>query len=607
MHRSIKHQWNSLAALALIAAAYIAAPSAAEAPEPAALVPKEAIAYFGITDIDTTWETFKKTSGYAVMQNPELREAVAEWAAAGKIVDKIKTKIATALDTQADQLKNPFKGPVALYLLGEPGSSDPSPVFIGTIGDKSLAATYFETATKKLKAAATDAEEKEAGSVKVLVFKNNRTDNANANGDGADAEEDLEIGGDDPMSKIAGFESAIDELFTPESMPSELAMCKTDEHLIVGANEAAVRTALRREAGSALSDSDEHKSMLRLLDPIGPVRMLVNIPRVIDFARPKEGVEDFEKALKASGFDSARSFILTANFAGDGYEGRTDAMLVTSSERTGALKLLNFENISVTPPANIDANNVFYACVNLNPPKFMDELERLIRQVDPAGADQFRQFEAVPLGEQPVNLRKELIDNLTGPVTFGLDLRKPFLAEEIRMLLGIGAKGRDSLQRLFGQIPLFTSREARGATIFDFAMQPMSLTITSDRLLIGSKPGIDTALAGETGAPVAELAAFKNAAKLVPKEAWFTFFSNDRKLTEALLGYAADENGMNNSMNPGAMMVGAMVESMIGTFKGDKEKAKQLLKYRGASLATVTNTPDGIRLSMVQIPPSAAE
>lgn len=590
--------------LALLAGFALSA--SVHAAEPAALAPKDVLMYLGVTDADEVWERFKKTNDYKLFQDPALKEGMGDVSEVGKVIERFREKLATALDTKPDDLKNPFKGPLTLYLAGERGAKRPDVVFIGTIGDQALMEQYFQAATKKLKAAATDAQTVEAGSNQIHVFKNARAgetpDNANDNSAAAPEKDNVEL--DDAEDPWKQFEKSVDVLFSPESMPEEIALCKTSDKLLVANNESSAKRALTRERDSSLADNDDHKSMLRLLEQAGPIRFLVNIPRIVEQARTEAAEdEDLQKQMRAMGVDSMRCVVGHMQFAGEDYEQKLEAVLLMSGERSGLAKLLSFENRPIAPAATVDATNLLYASWNVNPPALLDEVERMMRQMDPEQADAMRQsLENAPLGEKPVNLRKDLIDNLAGPITFGLDLRPPYEPDEVRMLLTLGCRNKEPITRLLGMVPMFTQRDFRGTTIYTFPIPvPVANAVTSDRVLIGTAPAVETALGGESASQLAESPAFRKVSKHVPAEAWFTMFFDEQRATDALLAYRSKSEALDASTNAGAMLVGAMAETMVGSMKADSEAARKLRSYRGVSILTVSTTSDGVRITGVKV------
>lgn len=589
--------------LAVSFAAPLFAPAWAEtAGDPAALAPNSALAYIGVTDMKQIWADLEKTAAYKLYQQPEIREAIAEWNVAAKMFDGMKAKFAAALDTPVEQLKNPFAGPGAVYIIMESGDEEPTPVFIATVGDKELMTQYFETATKKMKAAASESETKEVGDATLHIFKNTRSaDSANANGAEEGNAEDV----DSPEAAVDKMMSSMGDLISSENLPPEIVLVRSKDHFIIAGNERGAKSAIDRES-ARLSAHDDYRELAKLREDLGQVRMFVNVPGIFDATKPKDSAEaeEHKKAGESMGIRSFRSFVGTAQIAGEEADMRVDGIQLLTSDRQGLARLLSFENAPVAPASNIDSNNLFFISANIELPKLLDEIERMLRQTDPNAADQMRAgLEQVPLGEKPVNMRKDFIDYLKGPITFGLDLRKPYLAEEVRMLVALGCKDTAAVTRFFSGVPMFTPREASGSTIFETPMAPISMTASGGRFILGSKPGVDTALAGASGDSLADSAGFRRAAKQMPSEAWLTLYTDARRMTEAMLGYVADENALNNTMNPGAMFVAAMAEGMVGPDEKSREAAKKLMPSQSQQLFTITTTPEGLRVSAVLTKP----
>lgn len=583
-----------------IATLALAAWPAASANDPATLAPSDAMLFVGATDAQQVWEKYKKTNDYKVFEDPALKEGMGDVSEISKLIDRFREKLASALDVKTDELKNPFKGPIALYLTAERGAKSPDIVFIGTIGDTELINRYFEAATRKMKAIATEARVAESGSHQIHVFKNTRP----AEGEDGDTAGDDDLDIDEASDQWGQLSKSIDTLFSPDAMPEEMALVKTSEQLLVTNSEAAAKRALQRDREDSLAGHDDNKAMLRLLEPAGEVRFFVNIPRIVDQARTEAAEDaDLQKTLRAMGVDSMRSFAGHMQIGEEDFESKAESILLMSGERTGLAKLISFNNRPIAPPATVDASTVMFASWNVDPPAFLDEIERMTRQVDPQQADAMRQsLENAPIGEQPVNLRKDLFDNLSGPIHFGLDLRPPYEPDEVRLTLTIGSRNRDPIARLLGMVPLFTQRDFRGTTLYTMPVPfPITAAVTSDRIVVGTPPGVETALIGESASQLAESAAFRRASRHVPAEAWLTVFFDEQRATDAFLKYQEKSQELEASNNLGAMLVGSLSEAMMGSVKPDSEAARKLRTYRGASMMTVSTTTDGVRMTAVKV------
>lgn len=579
--------------------------------DPAALVPRDALVYLGFTDVEKVWETYTRTADYKLMQDAALKESVSELGVVHKLIEKFRDKLAGALDVPADQLKNPFRGPLAVYLGAEADEKEPFAVVAANVGDRELMDRYFESATKKLKAVASDAQVVEVGSRQVLVFKNTRSDAAG--GDASSANQSADEPASDADDALALMEKGLDELFTSDTLPPELALCRSETQFLIATRQSALMQALRLEPGATLAEHEDLRAGLRLLEPVGPVRYLINLPRLMELMRKVGGSSDAqtESFLKALGGECLKSAVGHWEFGAAEFDGRFDMLLLMSGERRGLAKMLSLENRSTAAPESVDSNTQVHVALHASVPALLDEIERMLRQADPQAADQMRQsLEAVPLGEKPVNLRKELLDHLTGPIQLGLDLRKPYLPEEVRLSLSIGTRGREALTRFLSQLPqFFSQRDVRGTAVFSFAIPvfPFALAPLNDRLVLGTTPAVDSAIAGSSGLPLAETPMYRRAARLLPAESWLTVFVDEHRLTEALLGYTLDEAALMNPGNVGAQLVHALRESMVGEVKGGAEVGRRLLPYRGASMFVAATTPDGLRFSAVELKPAGGD
>ena len=589
--------------------------------DPAVWVPDDALFYVGVTDVTKTWEDFQKTADYKMMNDPAAAEAVPGLSVVGPAVDKIKERIAKALDVPPSQLKNPFSGPLAFYLTLRPGgaSKDIEPGLVAQVGDPELMKKYYDATVAKLKESSkhdtdrvatqlinvftTDPEAKKAA-------KGDAARKSDKGGDDEELDEDSDLSGGSPEQMIS---QQLDKFFSAESLPESLAMCLTDDRLIVAGTAEQVKAALKRDAtGKNLAGTDDHKALLKYLKPTGTVRVLLNIPRIVEMAKAEAGQSDAEelrKTLQIIGTDSLRSIIGHVSFAGTTYDKKIDLLLLMSGERTGLAKILSMENRPVAPPASVTADTCAYASLTMNVPKLLDDIERILRQSDPKAADEMRStLEAMPLGAEPVNVRKELFDHLTGPLATTLSVSKPVGPNSVRLLLSIGHRDQSAVTRFLSKVAemgMMQARDLRGTQVFDMIFPPgISMAAASDRLLLGNTAAVEGGLESSSAESLAASEGWRRAAKVAPEEAWLTMYMDKSKLLTAAIELAKGQPATAGGMDIGSMVLSGLLGSM--TENMDEEAAKKagkLLQYTTQTIVTAATTPEGIRITQVDLKP----
>lgn len=585
--------------------------TAARDADPATWAPPGTLVYFGISDVNKLWKEIEASPGYKAMQDPDLKQLGQRVAFNATVLDQVKARLAKAIDVEPDKLKSPFDGAITLYI-PPPGSSksEPQPVFIAGIGDKELMKTYYEKAVKKMREAASEYTPETAGTAKIDVFSFEKKKEAKGDDEDGDMEHADEDGGD---RNGAGEELAsqlVEQIFS-KGLPPKLAVCLTDERLIVAADKDQIQDALRRErGGDSLAGSDEYKAFERKFDVKGTARFMINVRKLIELSAEKDE-ENGKKMMDALGAKSFRSLIGQVVYDGKSYDYKLDAVMLMTGERTGLAKILSMKNRPTAPASAALGETCVSFCLNMNPGELLDEIERILRQSDPDEADQMRTaMSAVPLGpEGKVDLRKELFDNLREPLAINIGFTKPFDQTSTRVILSVGHKNKEALERFFGKVAeatgQLTTRDLRGTQVFDTPFKA-SLAVTSDAILAGSTPAVEAALAssgGENG--LAADAAFKRAAALASKESSMMFYVDGRRLMEALLEIAKDRDAlmMSAMTNPLNMVPAGMAEAYGEIKPEQREKAKKMLEYVGATIGTLTNTEDGLHVTIVNLLP----
>jgi hypothetical protein len=579
--------------------------------DPAKLAPIDALAFMGITDLDAAWADMRKTAGYKMMNDP-AGKSMKQVTLITKLLNRAKVAIGKALDTPPDKLENPFGGSMALYVVA-PAGADEQPGLVVSVGvdDKERLSSYFGTALGKFREAADDYEQVDFSGFEIHRFKTESrepTPTADEEDWGFDPNSDPFSLDDEAMDKMV--ESMFGELFTSENLPPRFAMCLADKRLYVSQTADLIRDAVRRgKGGESLADHDDYKMMFRF-DPVGRLRILINTPRIVEMLTRDD--PDARKTAKILGINGAGALVAHARFGdSQAYESRFDALLVLKGDRSGLAKILSMDNAAIAPPANIGEENAIYVCGNIDAGVLVDEVQRMIRQQDPAAAEQMAQsLGDVDTEDGPMNIRKDVIDNLRAPARFMIGFGKPYGPDTVHLIASIGHRDKTAMERLLAMVapmspmPL-SDRDVNGHRLWE--MGGIAMSVADDAILVGSSRAVESMLRGEAvGAALAESRAFKNAAEHLPGEASGIIFADSRRMFEGALALAKQRDAiMANAMaNPTAMLALQMAEGMTSAIKQDQlDVAGKLLKYQTAGLLTMRTTSDGIVFSQVTLHP----
>jgi hypothetical protein len=591
--------------------------------DPAEWAPPEALFFLGIADVGQLWEDFTKTSGYQLM-NDKAAEALPEVGVLGAAIQECKQRLATALGVPVNELKNPFDGPLAFYLVMPPGMTggkleEMTAGLVASVGDAAVCKGYYDSVVGKLKERCQH-DTASAGVEIIDVFTAKVDEKKAKSGDDDFADFDtgggFTVGAPDQM-----FKQGLDKVFSGDALPHKLAMCLTDERLVIADTAEHVRAVVQNEKkGATLAEGDDYKALLRNLKPVGPVRFVVNVPRIIDLAKTAAAgseAENMNKWLGALGAETFGSVVGHCRFGASSYDSKLDVLWLTRAGRAGLTKLLTPENLPVAPPASVTADTCVYVSANLGIGPLLDEIEHMLKQIDPKEAEQFKTIlEAAPPEGESGNLRKDLLAHLTGPLMFTLAVAKLNASQwTADIALSSGTKDQAAITKALGnpfitKLPL-TAREVQGRQVFDLPPLPpmmmpgIAAAVTADRLIVGTAATAEAALAAEPRPPLTDTPNWKRAARLLPEKAWCVVYIDEHTLSQNLLAAAGTkEPAAAGAPAPdlGGMLVQMMAQGIKASMKSDDlSAAEALLKYKGQKVFAIITVPEGIEFTALEL------
>jgi hypothetical protein len=580
--------------------------------DPAAWAPADALLYIGVTNVQATWDDLKQTSSFASMQDEKLASEMPSLQMFGKLLDGVRGRLAELLNVEREQLKNPLGGALALFLEvpagGKPG--DAQLVLVAEITDAALLKQYYETALTRLKERGKH-ESVTAGEYTIDVVTGLANEGA---AEAETADEDVP----EMTSPEEMVQQALDDLFDPSALPESLAMARAGERLIVGASADQVRAVLKREkASETLAGSDDYKAMGRKFKPLGPIRFLLNVPRLIDLAKAEASESEAQSMrdwIQLLGADSLGSLLAHARIGAGAAEWKFEAFLMMRGERTGLAKILTMDNTATAPPPSLSADTAIGLVLNVNAAATLDEVERMLRQSDPQQADAFRSGLQVPLPTgETFDFRKNFIDHLRAPLSFSLAIAKPVSPANVNLLISINHNDEAALVRALGGPAFggFQAREVRGRQVFDSPPMPpflppgmLAAAPTNDRLLIGNTSAVESALEAGTQPTLAESDNWRKLSRFLPEQAWLLVYLDQHRLLEAI----AEVMEKGDELAAGGPSLGAMflmgaAQSMSQDLSGGGAELQKMTKYATQSAVTISTRPDGLLITGVQLKP----
>ncbi|MBL8878373.1 MAG: hypothetical protein JNG88_04565 [Phycisphaerales bacterium] len=598
----IRARLAGLCAMLAMSAAALGQPK-----DPATWAPPEAIFFAGITDFDQFSEAYKKTADYQMMNDPALKSLSGD--ESKHSLTKVRERLATVLGLSPEDLQPPFKGGIALYVTAPRGGTveQIDGALVCGIGDAARARKIYDALTKKCKERSDTSETVSVGSNSIDVFTKAQKPDEDAGDEEPNPDDGMESwlfeAPEQAFAKL--IDSFIDEVIEGKAFPDKLALCLTSDRFIAGPTADAVRAALRQsQSAESLADSDDYKAFVRKFPDPGPVRLIVNIPRIIEMTAG--GDEEAKKTVSSLGLDGMRSLVVAVDIGKKEYESRSEGMLFMGGERSGIPRLLTMDNRPLAPPAVVPSKSIFAMTLNLSPIRLIDEIERMTRKFSPENADEMRrQLENAPGPDgEPMNIRKDILENLREPLTLSFGFARPFSPEAARGLLSIGHRNAESVQKLFEKMMPAAPRDMREAQVYDFPMFGMSVAVSADHIHSGLTPSVESAVQTGERESLAGEAMFKRAAKFLPEEAWMTLYIDSAAFLESVIGFGEKREELKDmqSMMGGALLAQAFAEMYHSEFKSAKpDEVRALLKYYTTTVVSFSTTPEGMRLSEVTL------
>lgn len=595
--------------LALVAAA--AAQSTRPAgPDPASWAPADALLYTGVSDINDVWGGIRQSASYALLSDPTVVATDPTLGLLVAAVPQAQARLAAALGVPLDELRNPLAGPLAFYLAashGEP-TGKLEGVLVTGVGDAGLTRQYIELALARLaRTGRHDTRVLHGQEIHVVT-----TAVATQPSAPAAAEESL-FEEDDTGAADSLLDELLNDWLAPERFGGNLAICLTSSRLIVARSPEAVEAALQRSDAESLAAAPTYRALCENLAPAGPVRFVVNVPafvarRQAQTTGDRAAAEALRHNLDVLGADCVTGLVGHLTIGGT-HEMRLSALLLTGPQRSGLVRLLSLDNAALAPAASVSADTVAHMRLGIDLGRLMDDVEGLLRRVNAQQADEFRaRLEHLPLlAPEPVNLRRELLAHLTGPITMTVEIVNSGAAVTLRPLLAIGHNDRDALtQFLTAHAPLLTPRSEGDTTIFDMTLPPpvgpLAVAVLPDRLLLGTPAAVTAAVAGPPATPLTATQTWWRLAADAPQEAWGVVYLDAGRLYAGALDFAAhrEEVLMRGVPDAGTQFLAALAAEVRSE---DATEARKLLRYVSPVLMTLATTPEGLRLTRVDLKP----
>lgn len=576
----MSRNWNNLLVVALCAALSRGAlgQTASGAIDPATLAPRDAVVFMGTPDLNALMKAFMREGGDVLADPATKGSADRDLAIATRVLFRLRQRLADALETEPDKLKNPFAGAAMIYVVPPKGEGEPEIASALGVGDKALMRDYYDKITKRMRELFAETKTETYRDVEILEFVRA------APAEGADEDEfdpnDFDFG-----TSEEALDLGIERLLSPGSLPDRLACCLAGDRLWVGGSTENLKAAMRVKPGDdALVDAPTYKRFERVFAPLGQFRFYFDVTAARKFVERELDAETREM-IELLGLDTIEALVGHGSFQTDGFN-VVDMLMMARGEFAGLPKLLALPNAPIAPDRGVSDQSTVYGRMNLDVANFVTEIERLVRRANPESADAMREaLERAPGPDgETINLRRELIEPLKGPVALAARFDQPYSVTTIRWVMSVGHRDQSLIVRTltkvvssFGMFP----REYQGVEVFD--VPPfVSIAVTPRAVLIGDRISVEVTIAGGAATTsLADHADYALLAKRLPSDAGAVFFVDQRAFYRGL-------NGVRESL-------GIPAEAM------DVPTDPAMIDKLKPSLLTVTTTPEGLRITQFTI------
>lgn len=606
-------RWRTLTVVLVTCLYSSAGGRAQEEPlDPAYWAPAEALVFVGVSDLGELGKRFERTTFRKALDEPAIgtRGAGGADSTHGVLwaVATLRERIAAALDVPAPQLQNPFGRSAALFVVATPTENglELEPVFVATVRDSALMRTYYEKAVARFRAACEEHETTTAAGGRIDSFLRQSPQPPATQPRDAPLRTDETAFSQEGRGLAQMLDRLRQELFASDSLPSRLALGLAGERLIVALRPETVRAVLTRSASASMAEQAEYRKIGASFAQTGPVRLLLNVPRMCDLLA-RQGGEDAKATLAMLGADGVRSLIGHLDFGGETYDSMFEGTLLMSGERRGLARVLSMPNRPWAPDADFTAAAV-YLRASLSAGALVEELERMLRQVEPDAADELAAGLMFPLGDgsQPLDLRHELLEALGPPVELSVSVAPPGAAASPRVLLRVALRSREGLDRFLDAVAtrapaILVRREIAGQAVYGVPALGASLAWNNGELVAGTTTAVsESSGAGGATRPASAPARAKRLAELLPPETSLVLYLD----WAALRGAGGAPPTGTAPSHPAPALGRWIAQAIAEAFEADASAAAdRAAAVAPTSLTTMTTATDGVRITSYQLKP----
>lgn len=345
--------------------------------------------------------------------------------------------------------------------------------------------------------------------------------------------------------------------------------------LLFSSHKELIKHVLVKMAGAeveSLADKSDYQRVMKKL-PAADVLFYLNGGELVNLIKSSAGEEQdktrqMDKTVRALGLDKLAGIGATVSIAArPGEDGRVRLFIACKGEKTGLLKLLSPKSMPTRPGVLLTSDLSGFVVANYDIGEVFDQIAQMVSAISDRDINQaLRQIMAATGGQgegarPPVDLRKEVLGQLPGPVVITWRIDKPYAdPASTKILLAIGVRDGNILNNALGRIhKTFTApgrkemtRTMRNITMYLVPSNPLSpitagmtdragsgksaLAVVGDYFVLGSVNVVEQAvrnLGRKDLKNITTALMYRHCQRYLPAQAGVYFYVDGRVSSEA--------------------------------------------------------------------------
>lgn len=588
------------------------APASVRAEDPVAeWAPADAIMFVGVPNCDDLYEACKKTRSYSSLEDPAMKKTIQPFKKFAENAQKLIAK-EIGLENPKELEIYPHGGLAFFLRLDMPGGEDdeePKACLVAEMGqDAERARAIADKIVRRCVEKGGERKVVEFGGTEIITIEFKPGEDASEEGETASP----------PSSKMdalmEGVEIedmqyvliALSQMQGPESFTFAFA----DTRILLGTDAEVIKDTvarIRSGAEGSLAGVRDVRSFASRVPGKPDLLFVINFPALFEgLARSDED----KKIMTGLSLDAMGALVMSMQVApAKDLDARLRGFMRIESRPHGMGRILMMQNIDTEPPSGVSADTIAFASINLSPSMLFEEILAVTEQMDPESAEMMRSSMTIPQADgSTLDIKSDVIGQLIGPLTFGLEMSKPFDADHVNLIARLGHKSRDAMAKLAAMLPagMFMPGEMLGHKVFGTPMMPGLAMGFTDRAVIpfATRKALENYIRseGQSGRGLAQTEGFRHAMKYVPQQSCVVFYTDSPRMVEAQIALAEKAKDDTEDDSEVATLSSYIIQGIMQSTQKDIELLKASRKYESSVILTVSTESDGLAIDMASFP-----